>query len=772
MTRARTHAPILAALILSLIAGASAARADRDAVRAERKGRLEAILKHALTAPRALTDGEGRLITLRGRFLLLGATPREAAATFLRDNARLLGVHDPAHLTHSTETHDAGGTVLRYAQRHEGVPVIDGAIVIGFDPSGALVHLANRTVHALPESTVPALDAAAAVRRAGGATVVAAARPRLVIVRGDKAHPGHHLAWEVLVPGDRHVYVGSERGEIVAVRDLLRGTAPPCAPCDADVDAGCGRIFFDNPVVRLDDPSLRDGSNVNAAHQDCALSNLVSATRLDGIHVSTAITGPRYGPPWNRLRSSDQQAVDEVNAYYHADRAKRYLDQIGFPGVMNFPVAIDAHDAGVGDNSFYSLSTKEIHFGTGGVDDALDPDIIYHEYGHAIQDNQVPNFGTTNEGGAMGEGFGDYWAAALLDHAEATLLGRGCIGAWDATAYNPWTGTFGTGCLRRIDHPWIYPQDVRFQLHGDGEIWSAFLWDLRAIAGGAVGDALVIKSHTFLTADARFMDGADAILSADMALHGGTFTAAVESARIARRIPRTAAPAPDAGVDTVVPYACSSSHNYANLEYRECRVTVPGAGRVRFHFSRFHTEAGWDFAWISDADYNTVQVISGEPFGGGAGLSATVPGDTIVLRFRADQSIRRYGFDIDEVRYAPAPPQSPGQVPNGASVPGAPLLVQHAPGGDLILAWGGSCGAASDYAVYEGVLGSFTTHVPRACSTGGATAITLTPDADSAYYLVVPIGDPSEGSYGQRSDATERPPSAIACASQQSTGGC
>ena len=50
----------------------------------------------------------------------------------------------------------------------------------------------------------------------------------------------------------------------------------------------------------------------------------------------------------------------------------------------------------------------------GGVDDAQDPDIVYHELGHAIQDDQIPGFGqpsfsSLGDPGALGEGFGDYW---------------------------------------------------------------------------------------------------------------------------------------------------------------------------------------------------------------------------------------------------------------------------------------------------------------------------------------------------------------------------
>lgn len=50
-------------------------------------------------------------------------------------------------------------------------------------------------------------------------------------------------------------------------------------------------------------------------------------------------------------------------------------------------------DAFPDDQSFYSPVTDSIQLGTGGVDDAEDADIIWHEYGHAIQDDVIPGFG-------------------------------------------------------------------------------------------------------------------------------------------------------------------------------------------------------------------------------------------------------------------------------------------------------------------------------------------------------------------------------------------
>jgi hypothetical protein len=105
-----------------------------------------------------------------------------------------------------------------------------------------------------------------------------------------------------------------------------------------------------------------------------------------------------------------------------------------------------------------------------------------------------------------------------------------------------------------------------------------------------------------------------------------------------------------------------------------------------------------------------------------------------------------------------------GAVPDGGAAPGTPLTVNKGAGDGLSLAWGASCVAAdTDFAVYEGSLGSFTSQVPRACSTGGAMSFGLTPAPDNVYYLVVPIHADREGSYGTDGTGAQRAPAAGAC---------
>ena len=107
-----------------------------------------------------------------------------------------------------------------------------------------------------------------------------------------------------------------------------------------------------------------------------------------------------------------------------------------------------------------------------------------------------------------------------------------------------------------------------------------------------------------------------------------------------------------------------------------------------------------------------------------------------------------------------------GAVPDGDAVPGVPLTVEHAAGGDIVLSWGASCSVDdTDYAIYEGPIGLFTSYLPNTCSTSGLTTYTVTPTIPSGFFLVVPIGD-IEGSHGTNSVGAERAPSTGACAPQ------
>jgi hypothetical protein len=111
-----------------------------------------------------------------------------------------------------------------------------------------------------------------------------------------------------------------------------------------------------------------------------------------------------------------------------------------------------------------------------------------------------------------------------------------------------------------------------------------------------------------------------------------------------------------------------------------------------------------------------------------------------------------------------------GHVPEGGS---EGLQLSRSSEGELTLSWSPSCVSQNIVAIYEGVLGDWTSHAPRDCGVGPTTATFAEPEG-SAYYLVVPVAvnllpPDVEGSYGLLKDGSERSPSAQACYPQAIT---
>lgn len=112
-------------------------------------------------------------------------------------------------------------------------------------------------------------------------------------------------------------------------------------------------------------------------------------------------------------------------------------------------------------------------------------------------------------------------------------------------------------------------------------------------------------------------------------------------------------------------------------------------------------------------------------------------------------------------------PTDAGRIPGGDPNSFTPLTATLAPYGMLTLSWGASCHSSdTDFDIYEGNLGDFTSHAPLTCGVANATSFTFAPAPGSSYYLVVPRSYAREGSYGFDGAGIERPPSLTACRAQ------
>ena len=358
-------------------------------------------------------------------------------------------------------------------------------------------------------------------------------------------------AWQILVNG--------HNGKIVSIRDI-RFTRREKRPIDFDkykgkvldrkiafeayrkrqqkreifkyqVDATADletKIFDPDPRTSLNNPDLEDDSSADL-FEDAYLHRILREINFDGEAYS--LKGPwvqiiDYDPPntaphqhheatWNFTRG--QYPFNEAMTYFHVDASQRYIQSLGFSGdlgIQHTSIEVDADGANGDDNSYFQPSSNRMSFGHGCVDDNEDADVILHEYGHAIQDDINPNW-TGGDTGAMGEGFGDYWAGSYSISTESgSEYFPNQVFSWDGhgTANSCWTGRILNALDAQYDHSKNYAAHVGIDGgYQSDELWSTPLFqtllDLmdQGIPREQV-DRIILQSHFGLGADLKMRD--------------------------------------------------------------------------------------------------------------------------------------------------------------------------------------------------------------------------------------------------------------------------
>jgi len=475
--------------------------------------------------------------------------PETVARAYLSHASERFGLRaDLADLRLERVQAAPGGWHVRFLQTKDGADVWRADLVVSLDASGTRVTAVQSNYDPLL-AAAPGLPAAALTP--DGALHAAAAafglphdpanpamlrgaltgepRADLQVVRaGDVPGGAAHLAYRVLLgtpapAGEWTVRVDASTGAILGVEDdrvFVDGSGMPFDPDPlTTAEANYGGNYADN--------NDGDTAELNAERFNRTLRDITYAGgvyRLDGpfVHIANfenppdaPVTSPT---PDGFVYTRNQQGFEDVNAYFHIDTSQRHIQALGFFTIQNGSITVDTHGLNGDDNSYYQPGYNRIAYGEGGVDDAEDADVITHEYGHAIQFAIVPGWGGGHEG-AMGEGFGDYWAGSYS--AMISSFHENWVFNWDG--HNPFWGG------RVLDSPLHYPEGLNGQVHHDGQIWSAALFQAWHELGRQVMDQLVLKGHFYLGTTATMAQGAAAIMQADRdlndGLHAGTLDA-------------------------------------------------------------------------------------------------------------------------------------------------------------------------------------------------------------------------------------------------------
>lgn len=207
-----------------------------------------------------------------------------------------------------------------------------------------------------------------------------------------------------------------------------------------------------------------------------------------------------------------QSAFEDVNAYYHLSQMQSYIASLGFT-MADTLVEVDVHAVNGADNSYYApnFNPPRLFFGSGGVDDAEDADVLIHEYGHFISDKASPNSNFGSQRKAIDEAVGDYFAASYSKHLNTFNSER--IFNWDGNN-EFWQGRAAYSALK-------FPNDTSSSIYRNGTILCSALMNIYDALGRGVTDSLMLQMLYGLTPNMGLQQAARLLMLTDTLLFDG-----------------------------------------------------------------------------------------------------------------------------------------------------------------------------------------------------------------------------------------------------------
>ena len=293
----------------------------------------------------------------------------------------------------------------------------------------------------------------------------------------------YHLIYEVTFstkieegPANYICYVDAHTGELLMRKNTVMYEAPPTGTATVSGDVYTTNPY--NPAVNkkfADLKAIDQNTNINYYTDNngevILPSNIGTQIRykLEGLYANVETIGSTPDIFQNLTSSStilfdnSNSTIQERTAYWAVGEVHSHLKNI-FPTFTGLDASLETNIDEAGScNAFFAGSSINFYAEGGGCNaTAKIPDVVYHEYGHAINSGRY-NSGSGMWNGAMNEGFADIWALSLTN---SPILGAG----WDLV--DP------TISVRRYDQDRkVYPQDLVGEVHADGEIIAGAFWD-------------------------------------------------------------------------------------------------------------------------------------------------------------------------------------------------------------------------------------------------------------------------------------------------------
>ena len=526
-----------------------------------------------------------------------GATsPVMSAFAFLRENASLLGVEPGLELELTKAryyaTESAGLVHVFLGRSRDGFPVFQGELRVHLNARGEVIAatstglapfsimndrlLSPAEAYAAAASTLGYQVTPEEVKRAAGVTVFA------------------HGPFQEDVAVEPFIFI-ERRGQAVHAYRVVMHEHGLGNWYETLVDAASGRLLFRYNWTRYIQGRVFDehpdaGAQVMRTFPaGWVASNTTIGNNVSAQEDANANNSGGYRPTTNASGNFDFtvnlgqdprnfQDAAITNLFYWNNLIHDWWYTLGFTeaagnfqtnnfgngGSGNDPVQADAQDGSGTNNANFatppdgSSPRMQMYLFTSPNPDRdgdYDADVMIHEYGHGLSNRLVggPSNASclnTYQGGAMGEGWGDWYAASYFDDA---VMGE----------YVTLNTSTGIRQYRMDRSPLTFTdyKNGRTEVHDAGEIWAATLWDVRAAligklgqsAGRTMAEQLVMDGMKLMGCNGGFLQARDGILQADQNRNGGAYKCDLWTVFAARGFGASAASSSANSTSTVSP---------------------------------------------------------------------------------------------------------------------------------------------------------------------------------------------------------------------------
>jgi Zn-dependent metalloprotease len=608
-------------------------------------------------------------------------TTDNIARKFLNRHSSLFALSSAGidELKLENEDNDHGTTFLSYTQTADGVKVFEGEVQVVVNKNGEVLNVREGfLVDGPPVKRKGAMSEARAIAKAfehAGRTVAPSfvenysrqsttemsrfANPldlnfeevlseqNVVRVNGES-----RLAWHVYADvGPNEWYemlVDAYTGELLLRHNLYlfeaQGTVYTEAP-----DKGARQLvsFVGDTTINtaagwMGTSTLTTGNNVEA-YLDTDANNAPDNNNGAGLSTGHASAANQdFTFPYSlTVDPRTLQAAAITNLFYYnnimhdfsynlgfTETARNYqVDNFGRGGTGNDSVRAEGQDGSGTNNANFATPPdgqrprmQQFLFTSPNPDrdSCVDGDVVFHEYGHGISNRLIGNGSTALSGtqsGAMGEGWSDYWAI--------TINNDGAVGEYVTGSPNGVRRAAYTVPAAAVHDSYADVGAGGFDVHNDGEVWAATLWDLRTQLGATITDRIVLNGMKFTPTRPSFLNARDGIIQADQNLNGGANRCAIWTV-FARHGMGVSAVGNDGTTHTAatdVPADCGGTCSFSINPTSASFAAAGGSGSVTVT-----TSAGCNWTAVSNNSFITI--TSGASGSGNGTVTYSVAANT------------------------------------------------------------------------------------------------------------------------------------------------